>query len=95
MRGKHSLSFGFGYTRADLSSRTNPNARGTFNFTGLASSAFNSSNQPLTGTGYDLADFLLGYPQSSSIRTAIQNYFNQNHDRGYAQDEWKSGPISP
>jgi hypothetical protein len=45
----------------------------------------------VTGTGLDLADFLLGLPQSSSIQYGEQtNYFLQNQVNGYAQDEWKA-----
>jgi hypothetical protein len=89
LRGLHSFSFGGGYTRPDMSSRTDPNGRGTFNFTGLATSA-TSNGQVVKGTGYDLADFLLGLPQSSSIQySQANNYFFQNQWNVYAQDEWK------
>ena len=93
LKGVHSLTFGVSYTRADLSTRTDPNGRGTFSFTGIASSQLSSTGQPITGTGYDLADFLLGLPQSSSIRYgSTSNYFLQNQWVGYAQDEWKMRP---
>ncbi len=93
LKGVHSLTFGVSYTRADLSTRTDPNGRGTFSFTGIATSELSSTGQPLTGTGYDLADFLLGLPQSSSIRYGdTSNYFLQNQWVGYAQDEWKMRP---
>jgi hypothetical protein len=73
-----------------VSSQTDPNARGTFNFTGVATSAVNSSGQVVTGTGYDLADLLLGLPQSSSIQYSRQsNYYVQNQWNLFAQDEWK------
>jgi trimeric autotransporter adhesin len=89
LKGVHSLSFGAGYTRPDMSSRTDPNGRGTFNFTGVASSQTNNG-QVVSGTGYDLADFLLGLPQSSSIQySQSNNYFFQNQWNLYAQDEWK------
>lgn len=90
VKGKQTFSLGFGFTRADQSARTNPNARGTFNFTGVATSAVNASGQAVTGTGYDLADFLLGFPQSSSIQYSnFSNYFQQNQWTAFAQDEWK------
>ncbi len=92
LRGTHSISLGAGYTRADLSARTDPNGRGTFNFTGVATSVVQNS-QVQQGSGYDLADFLLGYPQSSSIQySQFSNYFLQNQFNGYAQDEWKARP---
>ena len=93
LKGTHTITVGMGYTRADLSSRTDPNGRGTFNFTGVATSAIGANGQPVTGTGYDFADFLLGYPQSSSIRYGDpSNYFLQDQWNGYAQDEWKLHP---
>lgn len=92
LKGTHSISLGAGYTRADLGTRTDPNGRGTFNFTGEATSEYNNG-QPVAGTGYDLADFLLGLPQSASIQfNGYDNYFLQNQWFAYAQDEWKARP---
>jgi hypothetical protein len=90
LKGVHSIQIGGGYTRADLSSRTDSNGRGTFSFTGQGTSLLDSNGTAATGTGYDLADFLLGLPQSTSI-TYSQNthYFVQNQFYLYAQDEWK------
>lgn len=93
LHGLHSFSFGYGYTRSDQSARTSTNGRGTLNFTGLATSQINSSGQAVTGTGYDLADLLLGSPQSSSIQySQYSNYFQQNQFNFYAQDQWKLKP---
>ncbi len=93
LKGLHTVSIGAGYTRADMAMQTDSNARGTFNFTGLATSELNSAGQPQTGTGYDLGDFLLGYPQSSSIDySQFSDYFRQNQFSAYAQDEWKARP---
>ena len=93
LKGLHSVTLGASFTRADLATRTDPNGRGTFSFTGEATSQINSNGQPATGTGYDLADFLLGLPQSSSIRYGdTSNYFYQDQTVAYAQDEWKMRP---
>jgi hypothetical protein len=90
LRGLHTISVGGGYTRPDQAILSDPNGRGAFNFTGVATSQVNASGQAVTGTGYDLADFLLGYPQSSSIQYSGQNdYYLQNQFNLYAQDEWK------
>jgi hypothetical protein len=87
--GKHSFSFGLQYTRNDLNSLTDQNGRGTFNFTGLLTSELTPAG-PVPGTGFDLADFLLGLPQSSSIRYGdTSTYFRNNAWSGYAQDDWK------
>ncbi len=88
LKGTHSVSLGVGYTRSDLSARTDPNGRGALNFTGQATSQL-ANGTPVTGTGYDLADFLLGDPQSASIQYGQTDYFRQNQLFAYAQDEWK------
>ncbi|MDP8980313.1 MAG: hypothetical protein M3O35_06960, partial [Acidobacteriota bacterium] len=92
IRGRHSFTFGVEYRRSDLSTRTDPNGRGTFNFTGLATSAF-SAQGPVPNTGYDFADFLLGLPQSSSIRYGDSStYFAQNVWTGFVNDDFKVHP---
>ena len=63
------------------------------NFTGVATSAVDANGRPVTGTGYDLADLLLDYPQSSSIQySGLSDYFRQNQFNAYVQDEWKARP---
>ena len=91
-RGTHTFTWGAQFTRSDLNTETDQNGRGTFNFTGLATSAL-GANGPVAGTGFDLADFLLGLPQSSSIRYGdSSNYFRQNAWTGYFVDDWKVRP---
>ncbi len=93
VRGNHSMSFGGEYKRLQLNTRTDSNGRGTFTFTGLATSAFDANGFPVQGTGYDLADFLLGFPQSSSIRYGDSNtYFRGQSYAAFAQDDWRLGP---
>jgi trimeric autotransporter adhesin len=90
VRGTHTFLFGGGFARTDLSTRTDQNARGTFNFTGVATSELAAGGTPVPQTGFDLADFLLGLPQSSSIRYGDTNtYFRHNAWNGYVQDDWK------
>ncbi|MCU1294097.1 MAG: hypothetical protein JWP08_2947, partial [Bryobacterales bacterium] len=92
LKGTHTLTLGASYTKADLSTETDPNGRGTFSFSGIAT-VLTSSGSAAGGTGYDLADFLLGYPRSSSIRYGTtSNYFFQEQYVGYGQDEWKVRP---
>jgi outer membrane receptor protein involved in Fe transport len=89
-KGKHNWSFGSGYTRNFQNTVTDANGRGTFTFTGLATSAFNSTGQPVTGTGFDFADFLIGLPQTDSIRFGSSNtYFRTNSYNVFAQDDWR------
>ncbi|HTS69948.1 MAG TPA: carboxypeptidase-like regulatory domain-containing protein, partial [Terriglobia bacterium] len=57
-RGKHNVRFGGEVRRIEQNSLTDPDARGTFNFTGYTTSGFNKG-QPEKNTGLDFADFLL------------------------------------
>ena len=90
MRGRHTLTVGGEFRRVQLNTRTDQNARGTFTFTGLATSALDDRKQPLPGTGLDFADFLLGLPQSSSIRFGASNtYFRSSAASGFLMEDWR------
>ena len=92
VRGNHSLVSGFDFTRLRNNQRTDTNGRGTFTFSGLATSRLDAG-QPAAATGYDLADFLLGFPQSSSLRFGSPaNYFRGSSYAAFVQDEWKARP---
>jgi len=88
-RGKHTLTLGVLYGRNDFSTETQQNGRGTFNFTGEATSQLGANGLPIQGTGLDFADFLLGRPQSASIQYSPAMYFEQNTWNGYVLDDWK------
>jgi len=93
VRGKHNWTFGGSYHRNQINSRTDPNARGTFSFSGLLTSGFDSKGNPLPGTGYDFADFLLGLPQSSSIRFgSTSTYFRESVFSAFGQNDWRIHP---
>lgn len=88
--GNHSIKFGGEVRRIQLNNLTNPQARGTFSFTGLATSQFDGEGFPLPGTGFDLADFLLGLPQQTSVRFGTPaTYFRSTVLSGHVQDDWK------
>jgi hypothetical protein len=90
VRKGHNMTFGWEFRRAQINSRAYQNSRGTFSFSGLMTSDFDDKGQPLPGTGFDFADFLLGFPQSSSIRFGSENtYFRSSIYAGYAQDDWR------
>jgi len=90
VRGAHTVTFGGEYRRMQINTRTDQNARGSFTFTGLATSAFNAQGQPVAGTGFDFADFLLGTPQSSSIRFGdTSTYFRASVMDGYGMEDWR------
>lgn len=89
IHGKHSLQFGIDFRRNDLASRTNSNGRGTYNFTGGATSEY-MNGLAVPGTGFDFADYLLGLPESSSIRYGdTSTYFFNNVVSSYVQDTWQ------
>ena len=76
--GKHGWTWGgdFRHQLIDVSNASN--ARGTFIFTGAAS-------------GLPFADFLLGFPQQTSVQFGASNYhFRANSFDVFAQDNWKA-----
>lgn len=90
VKGSHTLSAGMSYRRTDLNTITDSNGRGTFSFSGIDTSAFGPNGQPVPNTGYDFADFLLGLPQSSSIRYGDSaTYFRGNQWGAFGQDDWR------
>ena len=87
--GKHTWRWGGDFRRIQINTQTDGNARGSFIFTGLNTSQ-NVGGQPVNGTGYDFADFLLGYPQQTSVQFGFDSYyFRGNSWDLYGQDEWK------
>lgn len=91
--GVHTFTWGVQFNRNDLNSETDQNGRGTFNFTGQATSELDTRGLPIAGTGFDFADFLLGLPQSASIQYGnFSTYFHQTTVSGYFMDDWKLRP---
>ena len=89
VKRRHNLTFGYIYRRLQQNTLSYPNARGSYTFSGLETSAL-VNGQPLANTGFDFADFLLGAPQSSSLRLgANNNYFRGWSTSTYAQDDWR------
>ncbi len=88
--GKHNWSMGGGYTRYFNNTVTDSNGRGTFLFTGSSTSKVNADGTLAPNTGYDFADFLLGNPQSNSIRYGSSNtYFRSNAYNLFVQDDYR------
>jgi trimeric autotransporter adhesin len=93
VKHNHTMTFGGDFKRQDRNTITDQNARGTFTFDGIATSAFNSSGQPLPNTGLDFADYLLGLPAASSVQFGgSSTYFRQNAYDFYANDDWRVNP---
>ena len=90
-RGKHNVRFGGDYRRILQDFRSARNAEGSFVFTGFATSGYApGSTQPLPDTGNDFADFLLGYPQQTSLQSGTRSYaFRGNAFDFFVQDDWR------
>jgi hypothetical protein len=88
-RKKHNIRWGGDWRRLNTSVRSNSNANGGFTFTGFATAA-QSGGTSVPGTGYDLADFLLGYAQQTSIQYSANtfHYLAYAYD-AFIQDDWR------
>ncbi len=92
-RGKHNLRFGGDYRRILQSFHASRNAEGSFVFTGFATSAYDANGNPLKDTGLDFADFLLGFPQQTSLQFGASSYnFRSNAYDFFVQDDWRFRP---
>ena len=87
IRGTHSITAGGGYRRMQINQTTDQNARGTFTFTGIETSEF-LNGQPQANTGNDFADFLLGFPYSSSVTADRSDYFRAYAANAFVSDDW-------
>ena len=87
--GKHTVRWGGDFRRIQINTQTDSNPRGSFVFTGAYTSQF-VNGQPVAGTGYDFADFLLGAAQQTSLQYGYDRYyFRGNSWDLYVQDEWR------
>jgi hypothetical protein len=87
---KHNLSFGYTYQAQQFNNLSYANTRGSFSFTGLLTSENGPAGTPVAGTGSDFADFLLGFPASSSLQYGSTNrYLRQHNMNAYAQDDFR------
>ena len=89
-KGKHNWNFGAGATHYLNNSITDQNGRGSFSFSGLSTASYNSQGLAATGTGYDFADFLLGLPETSSIRYGDSAmYYRSSSFNAFVVDDWR------
>ena len=92
VRGLHNFSFGGDYRRQQNNQLADNNGRGTYTFNGsMTSYLLNGVAQ--ANTGYDLADFLLGFPTTSSIRYGNPDkYFRSSGYDVFVNDDWRISP---
>jgi trimeric autotransporter adhesin len=94
IHGKHTMTVGGEMRRIELNSEANPLPRGSFNFTGVMTSQLTATGQPVPATPqtepfYELADFLLGLPYSTTVQFGPNIYLRSWDFIGYAQDDWR------
>lgn len=88
----HSVQFGGDIIRKEVNLLSQQDPRGTFIFTGAATQQIVGGN-PVQGTGSDLADFLLGVPDTSSIAFGnADKYFRQTIYDAFIDDDWRVTP---
>ena len=67
----------------------NPLGAGSQTFAGVATSLY-AAGRPVAGTGYDLADFLLGSAQSSRIQYGNTDHYLRNREFAlFLNDNWR------
>ncbi|MEO6815306.1 MAG: TonB-dependent receptor [Edaphobacter sp.] len=83
----HNITGGFDLRREQFNYLSQANPRGTFSFTGTATSG------SAANSGSDVADFLLGVPDASNIGFGnADKYLRQSVYDAYLQDDWRATP---
>lgn len=85
---RHVVTFGGDFRRQEFNLLTQANPRGSFGFTSAATQSAAAGT-----TGSDLADFLLGTPDTSAVAFGnADKYFRQSVYDGFATDDWRIRP---
>lgn len=86
----HNITFGGDFRRQEFNYLSQQDPRGTFAFTGAATQG-NVGGTPTGGS--DLADFLIGIPDTSAIAFGnADKYFRESVYDAYANDDWRVTP---
>jgi hypothetical protein len=84
---RHNVTIGGDFRRQENNILSQANPRGSFGFTGQATS------NGTTGAGFDLADMMLGLPDTSSISYGnADKYYRQSVYDLFAQDDFRVNP---
>ena len=90
IHGKHNMRYGGDYRRVHRDFLAGSDATGNFSFTGFFTE--DAAKDPATGSA--VADFVLGYPASTSINsTQNKSYLRDNVFDAYAMDDWRVLPY--
>jgi trimeric autotransporter adhesin len=95
---KHSIRGGIDGSWAQRNSKRDSNGRGSYTFSGYATVLLDAQGRQVAGTGYDFADFLLGFPYSTArsfVDPSINAYGNSTYLRNrtlsaYLMDDWRA-----
>jgi trimeric autotransporter adhesin len=98
MGRKHSFRWGGDFNATQRNTYSDSNGRGTFSFTGYATSLLGATGSQVAGTGYDFADFLMGSPYSTSRRYTDPEknpygkttYLRNRSWNFYVMDNWQA-----
>jgi hypothetical protein len=86
-RGRHNITIGGELRKQQYNDFFQQDPRGTFTFTGAVTQGPSNGS---TVSGSDLADFLIGVPDTSSIAFGnADKYFRQTVYNAYATDDWR------
>jgi hypothetical protein len=86
-RRRHNITVGGDFRKQEYNDFYQQNPRGAFAFTGAATEGASTNN---TTSGSDLADFLIGIPDTSSLAFGnADKYFRQPVSDAYATDDWR------
>jgi outer membrane receptor protein involved in Fe transport len=89
VRRGHTLKFGASLIHYQLNYLQSNLTRGNYNYTGV----FTSLDGTAATDGDPFADFLLGFPQTSTrTKGSGQGYLRQNVTAAFAQDDWRISP---
>ncbi|HEX3092516.1 MAG TPA: TonB-dependent receptor [Candidatus Angelobacter sp.] len=89
-RNRHNIILGGSYRRQQFNYLSQQNPRGTLTFTGAATQG-QANGIPVGGS--DLADFLLGIPDTSAVAFGnADKYFRESVYSAYVADDWRMTP---
>ena len=89
VKGRHFFRIGGEVSWNRLNQLANPDGAGSQTFAGIATSLYRN-DQPLAGTGYDFADFLLGFAQSSRIQYGNSDHYLRAREFAFfVNDNWR------
>jgi hypothetical protein len=87
-RNQHNITAGGDFRRQEFNYLRQRNARGVFYFSGVQTGL-----NGVSGTGSDVADFLLGLPDTSQISFGnADKYLRESVYDLYATDDWRASP---